>query len=102
MPKSSSRTSPAGVTMMFDGLRSRCTIRFACAWLTAAQTWAKHASTALSSDTSRCSRHQSVIGLALDVLQRQVRLAVVAANAGVQQSRDVRVRQAREDLLARG
>ena len=38
MPKSSNLTSPAGVTRMLDGLRSRCRIDRECAWSTARST----------------------------------------------------------------
>ena len=38
MPKSSSLTWPSGVTSTLDGLRSRWTIRFACACATASRT----------------------------------------------------------------
>ena len=38
MPKSSSLGEPSAVTRMFVGLRSRCTTRLRCAWLTASQT----------------------------------------------------------------
>ena len=95
MPKSSSFTVPSVATSTFDGLMSRCTIRLACACATAAST---------SRNSSQTRVHVKppavtivVDAFTLDELQDQVRLAG-RRDAGVDQPRDVRVREPREDI----
>ena len=95
MPKSSSLGAPSRVTRMFDGLRSRWTIRFWCARCTAEQT--------VRNSRSRCSTLRrariaiDVDRLAVDVLHDDVRRAV-RGRAAVEQPRDVRMVERREDL----
>jgi hypothetical protein len=83
---------------LFEGFRSRCTIRFACAWLTASQV-------CRNSEPLRQRRRALLapVGdrLAVDVFQREVGLAVLG-RAGIEQARDVGVLQPREDLAFAG
>ena len=95
MPKSSSRGSPSAVTRMLDGLTSRWTICRSCACASASHTWTKSE----SRDSTLEPVADAVLGdrLALDVLHREVRQAVLG-DAAVEQARDARVVERREDL----
>ena len=93
MPKSSSLTWPSALTSTFEGLRSRCTTRLACACATAASTPRNRADARL--DAERVLVAVAIDRLAVDVLEDEVGLAA-RRDAGVDQPRDVRVGQPRE------
>ena len=94
MPKSSSFTCPSRVTSTFDGLRSRWTIRFACAWATADSTSRNSRMRASMSSASLVAVPVDVP--AVDVLEHQVGLPG-RRDAGVDQPGDVRMREPGED-----
>ena len=77
MPKSSSFTSPAAVTRMFDGLRSRCRISRLCACATAASTSRNSRTRAGRSSAVRVA--VAVDRQAVDVLEHQIGLRVPRA-----------------------
>ena len=94
MPKSSSLTWPSAVTSTFDGLMSRCTIRFACACATAAST-SRNRRMRASTPGRRCVA-VAIDALAVDVLEHEVGLAE-RRDAGIEEVRDVRMAQPRQD-----
>ena len=94
MPKSSSLTWPSTLTSTLAGLRSRCTIRLACAWATASSTSRNRRRRA--SMPERVLVAIAVDGLAVDVLEHEIRLAG-RRDAGVDEVRDVRVGEPGED-----
>ena len=98
MPKSSSSDLPIAVTRMFDGLRSRWTIRLACA-CTASQHLQEQLRTRAPGPPVLGAPNRD--GTSVDVLQRQIGLPV-RADAGVEQARDVRMLEAGEDVPLAG
>ena len=94
MPKSSSFTSPSAPTRMLPGLMSRWTTRWLWACATAARTSSKSARR--RSTSSRCASQYEIDGQARDEIEHEVRLSA-GGHAGIEQARDVRVRQPRED-----
>ena len=94
MPKSSSFTPPSAVTRMLLGLMSRWMTRWRCACATAAST-SRNSAIALVDAEPRANR-SGVDALAFDQLEHQVGLAA-GGHAGIEQARDVRVREAGED-----
>ena len=94
MPKSSSLTCPSLLTSTLAGLMSRWTIRLACACATASSTSRKRRSRA--SIAERALVAVAVDGLPVDVLEDQIGLAG-RRDAGVDEVRDARMAEARED-----
>ena len=94
MPKSSSLTCPSVLTSTLAGLMSRWTIRLACACATASST-SRNRRRRASMPSARSSQYRSM-RLAVDVLEHEIRLAG-RRDAGVDQMRDVRMAQPRED-----
>ena len=80
------------------GFRSRCTISLACACATALATCRNRRRRCRTS--SRRSRQYSLIGMPFDVLEREIRLAV-CGDAGVVETRDVRMVERRPESPAR-
>ena len=95
MPKSSSFGAPSAVTRMFAGFRSRCTTRFWCAYWTAPQISRNSCSRSRSAELLAIA--VAIERLAVHVLHHEVGIAFLGF-ARVDQARDVRVIQAREDL----
>ena len=94
MPKSSSFTWPSCVTSTLDGLRSRCTIEIGVRVRDGRQHVEEQPHARL--DVEAAVVAVAIDVLALDVLEHEIRLPA-GGDAGVDQPRDVRVREARED-----
>ena len=89
---------PVAVTSTFDGFRSRCTMRLACACATAASTSRNSAIRAVDAEALFVAVPIDVA--AVDVLEHEIRLAR-RRDAGVDQPRDVRMREPRQDACLR-
>jgi len=90
MPKSSSFTIPSSVTWIFDGLMSRCTIKFECACPTAVST-SRNSFSRASTPKLHSSQWRS---MALPFTYSNTRYGWPASDhTRVHYSRDVRVRE---------
>ena len=95
MPKSSSFTSPARDTRMFEGFRSRWTTSAWCACCVASQTTAEETQAIVDGQPVRVGVRRD--RRAVDVLHHQVRRALRGV-AGIDQAGDVGMREAGEDV----